>query len=375
MQPSESAARKPIRAYVFTLHAPEGITGDNAVAWAKRIIEDSIGYACCRFMCGQLEQCPSTGRLHIQGYTELTRPQRISYLKRWGHGIEDEPWCSFQPAHFEPRMGTVEQAIAYCEKAETRVAGPWRAGELIGQGDRSDLAAVAQAIESGQSMLSIARAHPASFMRYGRGFREYDALVKSMRKVDWEMEVIVLWGEPGCGKTYLAKQCFPDAYHFMCQRGSTVWWNGYDDQETIIIDEFANNFAFHYGLRLLNEPGMRVETKGSTIQLFAKRIVITCMQSPIDWWPGVEDNRYALYRRIHFCYKMCGDGTRGTTELWPDGFPVPDKRPGDRWIMDEDYVPPFIRNENMDDTLDIPALEDMEYPTDEELINLPPWFH
>ena len=93
------------------------------------------------------------------------------------------------------------------------------------------------------------------------------------------------------------------------------------DWETIIIDEFANNFQYHYALRILAEPGVRVETKGGTICLYAKRIVITAMDSPLTWWSSVKENRYALYRRIHYCYRFCGNARNRTQVISVDEFP------------------------------------------------------
>jgi len=323
-----------LRNYCFTLFSDPEDGPTEAEQRFLALFENAASFPCCRYLVGQLEQCPNTERLHLQGYVELTRPQRGTYLKQWP---------GFENVWFEPRQGTQEQAVAYCEKEESRIAGPWHFGEPIKQGHRSELSSIAEAIDAGEGVISVGRAYPASYMRYGKGIRDYAALVRQCRKVDWEMEVIVIWGEPGSGKTCLAKQSWPTAYQWMPQRGNTIWWDGYDGQDTIIIDEFANNFPYHYALRVLGDPGCRVETKGGTVQLLAKRIVITSMDSPIDWWPSMTNHRYALYRRIHICYKLQGDWLAGTAMRRLDYFPMPLKRPEDKWWLGIDV----LLNENI----------------------------
>jgi len=321
------------RNYVWTLNITPGIMADRSrndsiieQAGEERTEVERI----CRWVAGpfmeslhsaekhkfsvfQLERAPSTGQLHLQGYSELARTARFNWIQR--------NWTFFATAHFEPRRGSQKQAIAYCEKEESRVGGPWSVGEEARQGQRSDLIEVAEKIKEGLPMSSIAIDHPASFIRYSRGFEKLAQLIGPRRKVDWEIEVIVYWGASGSGKTTKAKKDFPDAYVWMPQRGNTVWWDGYAGEEVIIIDEFANNFQYHYALRILNEPGVRVETKGGTICLYAKKIVLTSMKPPIEWWPSQLDDRYALYRRIHWCWKFSGNAKRGTQSIEIDWFP------------------------------------------------------
>lgn len=341
-----------LRNYCFTLFAEPDDGPLEAGQRFVNLIESSSGFPCCRFMVGQLEQCPETERLHLQGYFELTRPQRITWIKA--------NWPGFDRAWFEPRRGTQQEAVAYCEKEESRIDGPWRCGEPTTKGKRSDLDAIALALNAGETVSTVGFNFPSTFMRYGRGIRDYANLVRALIKVDWEMEVIVLWGAPGSGKTSLAKSSFPDAYEWMPQRGNTVWWDGYMGEHTIIIDEFANNFPYHYALRILGDAGCRVEFKGGTVQLMAKRIVVTSMDSPLDWWKNMTEHRYALYRRIHFCYKLTGDAKLGTSEMHPDHFPVLGKRPDDMWRDEsiEDNVENFI--------FDIESIESMRSPTHEE---------
>ena len=202
------------------------------------------------------------------------------------------------------------------------MAGPWRLGTDTGQGHRSDLAQLATKIREGTTLLDIASEFPASFIRYHRGIERLVELTGPRRRIEWQIEVIVYHGTPGSGKTHAAKESWPDAYEWMPQRGQTIWWNGYRGEETILIDEFASNFQYHYALQILNNPGVRVETKGGCVNLYAKRIVLTSMDSPTKWWPSITENRYALYRRISECYIFEGNAIQGTATRRCDTFPL-----------------------------------------------------
>lgn len=304
------------RNYVWTINLGEEIRDvESAYSWITGTFIPSLNNAeKHKFTVFQLEEAPTTRRLHLQGYSELTRTARFTWIQ--------SNWEHFRTAHFERRQGSRDQAINYCKKEETRIRGPWEIGNNAGQGHRSDLVEIADEIRSGKELADIANNHPSSFIRYSRGIEKLVGFIGPKRKVDWKMEVTVYWGTSGSGKTTKAKENFPKAYVWMPQRGQTVWWDGYAGEDTIIIDEFASNFQYHYALRILNEPGVRVETKGGTTCLYAKRIIITSMESPIKWWPSVTENRYALYRRIHKCYRFAGNAERGDNTMTLDKFPI-----------------------------------------------------
>lgn len=254
----------------------------------------------------------------------------------------------FATAHWEARLGTAEQAILYCQKEETRIAGPWQWGERAQQGKRSDLLQLASDLKEGASMETIAVEYPSAIIRYGRGVEKLADIYRKIRKAEEpapeNIEVIVLWGQSGSGKTECAKRSFPGAYSFMPQRGQTTWWQDYQGEDTIIINEFANNFQFHYALRLLDEYGLKVETKGGHTTLYAKTIILTAMEPPTDWWKGVLLNREALYRRITHCYRFTGRWKEGTSTMEIDRKPFELDNNCGLWRPDE-ILEPISREE------------------------------
>lgn len=43
------------------------------------------------------------------------------------------------------------------------------------------------------------------------------------------------WGATGLGKSRLVREKYPDAYI----KGNNIWWDGYDGQPDVIIEEFG----------------------------------------------------------------------------------------------------------------------------------------
>lgn len=79
---------------------------------------------CFRYVVGQLEKGVESGRIHFQGYCELTKTMRIAAVKK---AVPDNALFG---VHMEKRASTDRQpAIDYCKKEETRIAGPWTYGE------------------------------------------------------------------------------------------------------------------------------------------------------------------------------------------------------------------------------------------------------
>lgn len=63
----------------------------------------------------QQERCPSSGRLHLQGYVLFAEPLRWKQVQTRLH---------IPGAHLEACVANVRMNRLYCSKAETRVAGP-----------------------------------------------------------------------------------------------------------------------------------------------------------------------------------------------------------------------------------------------------------
>lgn len=232
------------------------------------------------YVCWQLELCPRTNRLHLQGYAEFVGPKTWSWVHENCEGLET--------AHLEQRKGSQGEARRYCMKEDSRVDGPWEWGEPKEQGKRSDLQDIKKRLDSGDSEALIAEDHFGSWVRYHRSFREYKRVRQLEAVRDWPMELILFIGPTRTGKSSRARAAYPGAY--WGPKGK--WWDGYAGQETIIIDEmYGHRMPYTELLQLMDRYPYQVETKGGMVQITSKRIVFTSNQLPEDWYDSVKTHQ------------------------------------------------------------------------------------
>jgi len=250
-----------------------------------------------RYAVWQLERCPTSGKLHWQGYVELRRSSRMPAAQK-AVGLP-------KGTHFEARKGSREQARDYCMKAESRVGdmpgvspGPFEWGEWIaGQGSRSDLH---HAVEC-SSLKEVKEKFPTVYVKYHRGLEKL--IVPKVEYTD-KPEVWILWGEgTGTGKTRSVTSLGADELvSYYRKDAEEKWWDGYDGQDLVHIDEVGTDshkwMTANIFKTLFDHGPNYVWAKGLTrIPFTSKYVVLTSNVDPKQWFPS--EKWEVINRRIH----------------------------------------------------------------------------
>ncbi len=293
MPPSKKKTpRGPQRCFwIFTDNGEAGSKGVNLVPEAWKILPAGV-----RYLTWQLERA-DTGQLHLQGYIELLKTQYVSWLHK---NISDT-------ASYLVRRGTQAQATDYVHKEETRLQGPWVLGKQTeGQGERTDLESFRDAIGSGRTLTELKETHLPQLARYGRLYDRLKALYRPIRREGHGVEVVLLIGMPGMGKTryvFDGWEMDPQFYELPSIRGGTLWVDGYDGHTKVLMDEFsgaASRMDLDILLKLTDTYPRRQQVKGSFTYFYPKEIAITTNVHPLKWynWTDRQAQYLALKRRI-----------------------------------------------------------------------------
>lgn len=238
-----------------------------------------------RYCIYQKEVCPESKRIHLQGYIEFFDNLR----RRQVQSAVGDHKC-----HVEPRMGSRTQARDYCRKDESAVAdsqiefGEWRL-------DVSRKRKLIDMLKTPDMTLDeFIEEAPDAFVRYHRGIK----LLFSMRtakkaKIFRKVIVTVLVGPTGCGKTRRAA-LVPDHYFLT---GGMKWFDGYESQNCLIIDDFYGNIRYGLFLRLLDGNELQVPIKGGHVWCMWTIVYITSNKHPRDWYK--QGLTPALGRRLN----------------------------------------------------------------------------
>lgn len=225
---------------------------------------------------------------HLQGYIQWNIAQRLSKCKHW-----------LPAAHWEIAYGTPQQNIDYCSKEKTRLAGPYSEGDpSFGAGTRTDLRSVAiRALEEG-SISGIIRDAPEVVVRYSRGLQLLASKAPPPYRPD--LKVLLIVGPTCLGKTYLPIITFGHNVYQPYYGNNGVWFDGYDQQPIILLDEFRGQMPLQKFLQFLDPYPLRVETKGGSVSMFARLIIVTSNSQPESWYDNTNRPQEitALLRRF-----------------------------------------------------------------------------
>ncbi len=233
----------------------------------------------------QEEKAPITGTIHFQGYIEFNCSMRTTRIKN----------VIFNRSVHLSRVDYPHKAIAYCKKSDTKVidgqTGEWGTAKAIKTWNGKLL----DAINDGAKTEELIQSFPEQFIKHGPNILKMkNLLIKPRRHA---MEILIYYGKTGCGKSFTANEKYTDAYWSKWPCGGRWWWDGYDGEETVIMDEFRHQISFDQMLNIIDCYPYKTEYKGGMREFTSKRIVITTNIDPMNWYPNLEDVSM-LHRRF-----------------------------------------------------------------------------
>lgn len=247
------------------------------------VLKKHFSEHCKYWIIGQ--EVGASGTKHLQIYVEYRNEKSMNVIKKVNSSL-----------HLEKRKGTMEEASNYCKKDGNFI----EEGKIRGmQGSRKDIHLVLDMVNENKSMVEIIDTGVGyQALRYGELIRKY-----KQRKRTWKPIVYWFWGKSGTGKSMTAFEMSDEKSRWV-SLDSIRWWDGYDEQEDVIIDDFrGSDCRLKTLLRTLDRYEYRVEYKGGSTQLLAKRIWITCTKHPRDVYSeercGAEEIEQ-LIRRIDY---------------------------------------------------------------------------
>lgn len=115
------------------------------------------------------------------------------------------------------------------------------------------------------------------------------------RTRQWKSHVRVYYGSTGTGKTRRAIE--EDKVEWT--HGGDRWFDGYDQQERVLFDDFdgvKSGITYRKLLQLLDRYPLQVPIKGGFVEWCPRVIVITTNIPPDRWYP--DEDYSPLQRRI-----------------------------------------------------------------------------
>ncbi len=229
------------------------------------------------YFCGQRE-IGEAGNVHLQCYVEYALRVRMRQVR-----------SMFPGAHIERRLGTAEEAAKYCLDETKRRDHPDREvnhveygqRSITRQGARTDMERLKGWCKRKRSYKEISEEFFGQWLRYEKGIRSYCDLRAEPRED--RTETWILYGPSGTGKSTLAFQYAMKNHWTIFNQDGSQWWDGYDGEECIIVDEFDGEWSYRFWKLLCDRQPLKVPVKGGYRQFKAKCVIFTSNIGPFEW--------------------------------------------------------------------------------------------
>ncbi len=269
----------------------------------------------------QTERGENTGTLHYQLYAEITKGKKLSSAQ-----IHEIPGFARMALKVPPR--STRQAVEYCRKVKTRVAGLHGSnGTFRSYKDQPENKEIFDRIVAQDiTMKEISLISPALFLRSHGGLQKMIGLHQKHR--DFIPTIKIYVGKTGCGKTIKALAENAGAYPFSWPNKSTMWMDNYHGgnpsgtgHDTIIFDELTSGrIPMTVLMDIMSQKPYPVQYKGGYTTLNSHTMIFTTNEEPMDLYPGQTAKQFAMLRRRIIQFAEIWDFELPEGPHWETGY-------------------------------------------------------
>jgi len=252
------------------------------------------------------------GLLHWQGYVSFKSNHKLPAVKRM-LGSTD--------VHCEPARNPLK-AIAYCKKADTRVAGPFEFGREPRQGKPNTFQDACDLVQGGHGISSVATQFPQVFVKYHRGLEALSAALFPASRVP-ARKVFVISGAPGVGKTHVVNTFFPiGSVYTVFQAGRTPWFDGYQPtvHKVVLFDDYCKESRLQLQLHknVTDTWPCTLPIKGGSLPFQSGIVIFTSNELPLEWYSDLTAIHQIACERRYTKVWTPGHATQHDDPIWDD---------------------------------------------------------
>jgi len=184
-------------------------------------------------------------------------------------------------SHCEPTRS--ESAEGYVGKEETRVAGSefCFGQKSFKRNSQKDWADVKDLIKKPGGVKNVIELYPDIGIRNIGQLQRASILLMEQPKTLDNCCGVWIYGPPGVGKSHSAR----DWYGSVFNKNLNKWWDGYDNQKSVLLDDVGVNESKWIGTFLkiwADKYPFQAEVKGGTLNIRPDRVIVTSNYSIED---------------------------------------------------------------------------------------------
>jgi len=269
---------KQTKSFTFTYFASEEELYNDVFK-----ISDYLNTNCSYYIFGK-EVCPTTGKIHLQGYAQLHRKTRIRTIR------------TAMNCHCEIPLKDALININYCKKDNKFTEfGQVRLPKHGNPEEKTERSKEILELAKKGNLDQIQDSYPSNFLHSYRTIKSIAAEESKPYKCLERIGVWIYSQASGTGKSRFVSSNWDDAHWTLGDQ----WMDGYTGQREIVYDDIdcTNSITLLRTLkRVCDVHPVRMGVKGSSVSLKHRTTIVTSNYTPFELYNPVDAS--AINRRF-----------------------------------------------------------------------------